>query len=145
MCMGQSHLKKLGLRLGSACQISLPEPFSALAPRKSVTKRLLPQTQVSYCCQILACCRTAHFPHFNFLFFSFCFFPSRVHVTRTTLMELDGKFEVEPGNGGERVRSAHLLLPKTRIKIIFCLFRTRYWLSRRWRPSSSSPRSRWYN
>ncbi len=34
----------------------------------------------------------------------FLFVPSsrRVHVTRTTLMELDGKFDVEPGNGGER-------------------------------------------
>lgn len=28
--------------------------------------------------------------------------PGRVHITRATLMELDGKFEVEEGNGGER-------------------------------------------
>ena len=26
----------------------------------------------------------------------------RVHITRATLMELNGKFEVEAGNGGER-------------------------------------------
>ena len=26
----------------------------------------------------------------------------RVHITRATLMELGGKFEVEDGNGGER-------------------------------------------
>ena len=31
----------------------------------------------------------------------FCFlFRSRVHITRATLMELDGKFEVEDGKGG---------------------------------------------
>lgn len=29
-------------------------------------------------------------------------FSSRVHITKTTLDYLDGKFEVEPGNGGSR-------------------------------------------
>jgi adenylate cyclase 2 len=34
-----------------------------------------------------------------FVFFLMC---RRVHITRATLLELDGKFEVEPGRGGER-------------------------------------------
>jgi hypothetical protein len=35
-----------------------------------------------------------------FLSINFCF--SRVHITAATLSELEGKFEVEEGRGGER-------------------------------------------
>lgn len=41
------------------------------------------------------------------LIFNYCiYYNSRVHITKATLMQLDGKFEVEPGNG--HLRDSHL-------------------------------------
>ncbi len=54
------------------------------------------------------------------------FFFSRVHITRATLMELDGKFEVEDGNGGDRDDvlaklkvETFLIIPPKQVWILF--------------------------